>query len=81
MPKRVCMDASIPGRCMTAPRPDPRDEMLAAIAARAAASDRMNGDLSQDVAALHDAGWLASCRPLEHGGQGWGCTPEGLARA
>ena len=71
------MDASIPGRCMIAPRPDPRKEMLAAIAARAAASDRMGGDLSHDVAALHDAGWLASCLPLEHGGQGWGCAPVG----
>ena len=81
MSKRVCIDASIPARCMTAPGPDPRDEVLAAIAARAAASDGMDGDLSHDIAALHDAGWLVSCLPFTHRGQGWGCAPQGVAGA
>lgn len=66
---------------MTAPWPDLHAELLGAIAARAAASDVKDGDLSQDVAALHDAGWLASCLPLERGGEGWGCAPEGVTGA
>lgn len=66
---------------MTVAWSDLHAELLGAIAARAAASDRRDGDLSQDVAALHNAGWLASCLPLERGGAGWGCSPEGVAGA
>ena len=41
---------------MTARAPDPHTELLDAIAARAQASDRHDGDLSTDITALHEAG-------------------------
>lgn len=66
---------------MTALGPAPHAELLDAIAARAPASDLHRGDLTEDIAALHDAGWLAACLSLERGGQGWGCEPEGIAGA
>lgn len=68
---------------MSAPAParDPHHALFSTIAGRAAASDRPGGDLSADIAALHEAGWLAACLPLERGGQGWGCAQEGLAGA
>ena len=55
--------------------------MLARVAANAAGADRHDGDVSRDVAALREAGWLRACLPPQAGGEGWGCTPGGTAPA
>lgn len=66
---------------MSALNAEPHPELLGAIAARAQACDRQDGDLSADIVALHDAGWLGACLPLDRGGSGWGCEAKGMAGA
>ena len=46
--------------------------LLAGIRSRAAGADRGEHDLSDDVEALHAAGWLSACLPESEGGSGWG---------
>ena len=54
---------------------------LAGIAARANAADRHGGDLSADIAALSEIGWLAAGLPCAAGGKGWGCEAAGARSA
>ncbi|WP_394271072.1 acyl-CoA dehydrogenase family protein [Qipengyuania sp.] len=62
--------------------PDPAaPALLAAIASRAGAADHREGDVAADVAALHQAGWLAACLPHAAGGAGWGTEPGGTLAA
>ena len=54
-----------------------RAELLSGIAARAAAADRGETTLRDDVEALRAADWLAAPLPVAEGGGGWGTQPGG----
>ena len=50
--------------------------LLNDLADNAARHDEFGGDLTEDVGALREAGWLMACLPRAHGGEGWGCDPS-----
>jgi alkylation response protein AidB-like acyl-CoA dehydrogenase len=61
--------------------PERGEALEAFIAERAAASDRVGGDLSAQIGALDAAGWLAACLPRALDGEGWGSEPQGTEEA
>ncbi len=59
----------------------PPDSLVAAIAARAAAADHDQGNLSAEIDDLRTRGWLAACLPGDAGGSGWGTAAGGTQDA
>ncbi len=59
----------------------PPDSLDAAIAARAAAADHDQGDLSAEIDDLRTRGWLAACLPGDAGGLSWGTGAGGTKDA